>query len=131
LGHSEAEAGNHVNLGLLAEAQQDFEQAAQELVRALELDKQVENRQGIAADLANLGRVSVRRGFQEAGLQYLDRAYRSYAAQGDRKRAVEELSTLVELVRESGKPEELHRYETDLNALKETPARDDMKGRRR
>jgi hypothetical protein len=78
-----------------------------------------------------VSRVAVRRGFKEAGLQYLDRAYRSYAAQGDQKRAAEELSKVVELVRESGKPEEVRRYEAELTALKATPARDDMKGRKR
>jgi tetratricopeptide (TPR) repeat protein len=67
LGHGEAEASNHVNLGLLAEAQQNFGQADREFARALELDKQVENRRGIAADLASLGRVAVRRGFNEVG----------------------------------------------------------------
>ena len=85
----------------------------------------------IAADLADLGRVAVRRGFKEVGIQYLDRAYRSYVAQGNQKRAVEELSKLVALARDSGKPEELRRYEAELTALKATPARDDLKGRNR
>jgi tetratricopeptide (TPR) repeat protein len=117
LGRREAEASNHVNLGLLAEAQEEFEQADQEFTRALELDKEVENRRGIAADLANLGRVAVRRGFNEAGLRYMDRAYRSYGAQGDRNRALEALSKAVELARKLNRLDDVGRYEAELTSL--------------
>jgi tetratricopeptide (TPR) repeat protein len=111
-----------VNLGLLAEGQQDFEQAAQEFALALDLNKKIENRRGIAADLSNMGRIAVRRGYTELGLDYMDRAYRSYAAQGDRARALEALSNAVEAARQSGRLEEVRRFEAESASLKALPA---------
>jgi tetratricopeptide (TPR) repeat protein len=122
LGQREAEASNHANLGMLAEDRREFEQAAREFALALDLDKEVENRRGIAADLANMGRIAVRLGRTEQGLDYLDRAYRSYAAQGDRMRALEALSNAVEAARQSGRLDDAKRLEAESASLKSLPA---------
>ena len=122
LGHREAEASNHANLAMLAEGLHDYDEAAREFALALDLDKAVENAHGIAADLANMGRIAVRRGYTELGLDYMDRAYRSYAAQGDRARALEALSNAVEAARQSGRMDDARRFEAESASLKALPA---------
>jgi tetratricopeptide (TPR) repeat protein len=112
LGQQKAEAANHANLGMLAEGLQQYEEAAKEFAQAL----------GITADLASMDRVAVRRGDMELGLEYMDRAYRSYAAQGDRMRALEVLSHAVEAARQSGRFDEAKRLEAESASLKAVPA---------
>jgi tetratricopeptide (TPR) repeat protein len=97
---------------MVAEGLQQYEEAVKEFAQA----------SGIAADLASMGRVAVRRGDMELGLEYIDRAYRSYAAQGDRMRALEVLSHAVEAARQSGRLDEAKRLEAESASLKAVPA---------
>lgn len=119
LGNVQSEASNHANLALLAEARQDLDQAEREFGQALELDKIAENRAGIAGDLSNLSRIAAQQGFKDRGLGYADRAYRSYRAQGDIRRASKEIFRALELSRELGRLEEMRRYEEELKTLKD------------
>ena len=117
MGNLESEASNHVNLGLLAEARREYDVAEREFERALELDKAAEYRPAIAADLVRLGLVADRRGFSDRGVAYLERAYRSYLAQGDQAQAVSALTQAVACAKELGGDGDIARLETELRRL--------------
>lgn len=117
MGRLESEASNHVNLGMLAEARQDYEAAEREYERALELDKAAEQRMEIAADLLRLGRITDRRGLPDRALAYAERAYRSYLAQGALAEARSSLSQAMASARKMDRAGELARLETELARL--------------
>ena len=112
-GQAEAEASNHVNLGLLAEAKDEFDRAQQEYERALELDRAAERRSAIAGDLLRLARLAVLRGFPDRGAVYAERAYRGYLAQDDMKQAEAALRQAVECAARSGRKDEVARLESE------------------
>jgi tetratricopeptide (TPR) repeat protein len=111
LGETDAEASNHVNLGLLAEAQQQFQRAEQEYERALELDKANERSGAIAEDLLRLGRIAALRGSPDRGTGYAERAFYAYQALHDTPRAEGALQQAIDYANKAGRTEEVQRLE--------------------
>lgn len=102
---------------MIAEARHDYDAAEREYERALELDKTVEQRMDIAADLLRLGRIADRRGFPDRGLIYSERAYRSYLAQGAFEQARSALSQAVACAKNVERAGDIARLELELNRL--------------
>ncbi|MEW6264754.1 MAG: tetratricopeptide repeat protein [Thermodesulfobacteriota bacterium] len=120
-GPAGALAGIHLQLGLVAQASGDLNQAERQVSLALDLDKEAENPRGIAQDLEILGRLSQERSRWDQAVQELDRAIRLYAALGDQDKVREALGLLRENKTRSGRPESLTPYENlALRGEKET-----------
>jgi tetratricopeptide (TPR) repeat protein len=117
----EPQAGIHLQLGLLRQAQGLLGEAEKRLDTALDMDRQTANPGGIAADLTALGGLELeRRRYAQAEL-YLDRALRLRLELGDRKQAAKVLGMLSTSHLQGRSPPSLEPYRRLLeNASSQT-----------
>jgi tetratricopeptide (TPR) repeat protein len=100
-----------MQLGLLARVQADFAKAAEELTRALEIDKAAENTIGIAQVLEEIGLLHQEQQQWEMAYLSFDRAINLYAIMGKTVKVNELLEHLKANQAEGGIPESLEQYE--------------------
>lgn len=112
-------ASNYYALASIASKRGNYEQAVDNALSALENDKRMENRIGIAKDLKALGIIYHRWGKIEEAYEYMKKAFMVYETLGILSQMTGSLKNLKNFADELGRDEEVRVYRETLESLEE------------
>ena len=114
-------ASNLSNLGAVSEKRGHWPEARGLYERALALDKEMELRPAIEADLVSLGQLSEVEHRLDEAISYYDRAYRGYRMLNQVPKAVDVLTRLIRVVKAAGQEPLAAAYQAELKTLTTKP----------